>query len=97
MDVGRFVHCCCEPVTKVSSAMAEDMRVVNVAQEHGFCRQETVKSIREFIRGPNDVLFYSSPCTGGSSLQRVNRSMYSDGGNLHTSRNEDDTWIPMIR
>eukprot|EP00974_Lingulodinium_polyedra_P090792 8805288-Lingulodinium_polyedra.AAC.1 len=63
--------------------MSTVMKVANVTLQHDFCEADTANRIRDIIRGPGDVLFYCSPCTGGSQLQHANRAMYSDGGNSH--------------
>eukprot|EP00974_Lingulodinium_polyedra_P000223 20591-Lingulodinium_polyedra.AAC.1 len=71
---GRFVHCCCEPVKRLSETIGKEMEVINVTLHHDFCQAETARRIRELMTGSDDVLFYCSPCTGGSQLQHANRA-----------------------
>ena len=68
----RFIHCCCEPGSTLSKHTSRRFQVEDVTKEDDFTKPETLKRLTGQIRGPGDVLFYSSPCTGGSGWQRIN-------------------------
>eukprot|EP00969_Alexandrium_andersonii_P105743 4664292-Alexandrium_andersonii.AAC.1 len=46
--------------------------VVDITKHEDFTDASTVAVTMRGIRGAGDVFFYSSPCTGGSSWQRIN-------------------------
>ena len=67
-----FIHCCCEPGSKLSSRASKDFEVLDVTKEDDFTRPSTVRRIKAQITQPGDAFYYSSPCTGGSSWQNLN-------------------------
>ena len=51
---------------------SEHLRLLEAVEQYGYGNWEDI--IRK-LRGPGDVLFYSSPCTGGSTWQRLNLAL----------------------
>ena len=50
----------------------KDMKIVDITKGDDFTSANTVKDVIRQIRGPGDIFFYCSPCTGGSTWQRLN-------------------------
>ena len=67
-----FIHCCCEPGSKLSTRARKDFEVLDVTKEVDFTSPSTVKRIKAQITSPGDAFYYSSPCTGGSVWQNLN-------------------------
>ena len=70
-DKQLFVHCCCEPFNALSGHMSRTWEVLNVTKECDFTDPSMLRKIKTRLRGPGDVLFYSSPCTGGCPWHRI--------------------------
>ena len=47
------------------------MKIIEVTQETDFTDQRTVNDVIRKLKGPGDVFFYCSPCTGGSAWQKT--------------------------
>ena len=45
----------------------KDMKIIDLVKEDDFTKSSTAKRIINQLRGPGDVFFYCSPCTGGST------------------------------
>ena len=67
-----FIHCCCEPGSKLSTKASRRFDIVDITKEDDFTRPKTVDRVLLKIEGPRDVCYYSSPCTGGSAWQNLN-------------------------
>ena len=70
-----MVHGCCERGNFLSRPLiASDKKVkfIDITRDEDFTRRETVDSVIQSIRGPGDIFFFYSPCTGGSIWQRLN-------------------------
>ena len=48
------------------------MKIVAVTKETGFTDQRTIGNVIRKLKGLGDILFYCSPCTGGSAWQKLN-------------------------
>ncbi len=48
------------------------MKIIDIVKEDDFTKSSTVQRIIQQIRGLGDIFFYCSPCTGGSTWQRLN-------------------------
>ena len=67
-DEHVFVHCCCEKGNLLSDlAYKRRMKSVLITAEDDFTKPETVDSVIKTLRGPGDMFFFSSLCTGGST------------------------------
>ena len=72
-EQATFIHCCCEKESLLSRPTeGKDMKIIDIVKEDDFTKSSTVKRIVKQLRGPGDVFFYCSPCTGGSTWQRLN-------------------------
>ena len=46
--------------------------MIDVTREDDFTSQDGLNKVISNIKGPDDVFFYCSPCTGGTALTRMN-------------------------
>ena len=69
-----LVEACCEVNSKLSKATrcSRGCRVVPITEDTDFTSEAGVAKAIASTTGPNDSLWYSSPCTGGSLWQLVN-------------------------
>ena len=72
-DEKSFIHCCCENGRLLPNPVGgTHMQIVDVTTETDFTDQRTVNDAIRKLKGPGDILFYCSPCTGGSAWQKLN-------------------------
>eukprot|EP00974_Lingulodinium_polyedra_P010826 1042267-Lingulodinium_polyedra.AAC.1 len=60
--------------------MTERMLVRNITEQHDFTTVDARDNVCNTVSQPGDVVFYSSPCTGGSPRQRMNAARASRNG-----------------
>ncbi|MFM7978861.1 MAG: hypothetical protein ACKPKO_06055, partial [Candidatus Fonsibacter sp.] len=60
------------------------IRTIDVTKEKDFTNEQTINNIIRNLRGPGDVFFYCSPCTGGSAWQNLNVELAKRIGWKHT-------------
>ena len=88
-----FILCCCEAGSLLSNpTKGLKMNFMDTTEEHDFCRPNTVDIVIKKIRCVGDVFFYCSPCTGGSSLQRLNLEVAKREGRHDTIVKIIDHW-----
>ncbi|MFM7984222.1 MAG: hypothetical protein ACKPKO_33360, partial [Candidatus Fonsibacter sp.] len=58
--------------------------IIDVTAEDDFTSGITIRKVIRSIRTAADVFFYCSPCTGGSSWQRLNLELARRKGWKHT-------------
>ena len=76
-----FIHCCCDKGNLLSRPTeGQDMKIIDIMKEDDFTKASTAKGVIKHIRGPGDIFFYSSPCTGGSIWQRLNLELANRKG-----------------
>ena len=75
-----LVQTCCEPDNVLNQPRITnvDMRMVNVTREDDFTSAAGIAKAKRGIRGPCDVLWNSSPCTGGSAIQQLNIAQWGE-------------------
>ena len=61
-------------------------------KEDDFTKANTVKGVIKHIRGSGDIFFYCSPCTGGSTWQRLNLELAKRKGWNNTIVKIIDHW-----
>ena len=72
-DERSFSHCCCEKGNLLFNPVDNTkMNIVDASKEHDFADPKTVDSIIRRLKGLGDVCFYCTPCSGGSTWQRLN-------------------------
>ena len=87
------MHCCCETGNLLSRPTeGKDMKIVDIMKEDDFTNANTVKGVIRQIRGPGDIFFYCSPCTGGSTWQRLNLELAKRKGWNNTIVKIIDHW-----
>ena len=76
----RFVEACCGPQSVLSQPqnMAKDFICTRITEADDFTTREGQQIALDRLRGPGDVLWYSAPCTGGCSFQRINLARGND-------------------
>ncbi|MFM7981845.1 MAG: hypothetical protein ACKPKO_21255, partial [Candidatus Fonsibacter sp.] len=80
-----FVHCCCESGNLLSRPVSDDrVTRVDITAESDFTNESTVDRVIKSIRTSANVFFYCSPCTGGSSWQKLNLDLARRKGWKHT-------------
>ena len=47
----------------------QGVNITDITKAEDFTNVSTVKYVIKKIKGPGDILFYCSPCTGGSTWQ----------------------------
>ena len=72
-DEISFIHCCCENGSVLSNPVGKTgMIICDITKKSDFTEPNTVCGIMRKLQGSGDVLFYCSPCAGGSTWQRLN-------------------------
>ena len=68
-----FIHCLFVKKGNIPSQPVEGkgVKVTDITKEFDFTNVSTVKYVIKQIKGPVDIFFYCSPCTGGSTWQRL--------------------------
>ena len=69
----NFVEACCGPTSVLSQSynMGRDFNCTRITELHDFASTKGQQMALDRLRGPGDVLWYASPCTGGCSWQRL--------------------------
>ena len=70
-----LIHCCCEKGSLLSRPLVRNdsaVRFIDVTKEDDFASGSTLNKVLANLRGPGDMFFYCSPCTGGSAWQHIN-------------------------
>ena len=70
---GNFVEVCCGANSRLSAA-ADGLRcseAFRVTEEDDFLNENTLQECIARVRGPDDMVWFSIPCTGGSRWQIV--------------------------
>ena len=69
-----FVHCYCEKGALLSKPFRRDLplNTIEITQEHDFRSKDKMQRVMSPLRGLGDLLFFCSPCCGGSPCQRLN-------------------------
>ncbi len=75
-----FVHACCEPNSLLSRRRAENERCMlyDVTYDENLNDERTLEKIMHLVQGSADAIWFSPPCTGGSSWQRLNKDLGPD-------------------
>ena len=78
----NFVEACCAPDSILSSPafLASAFRCTRIGVEEDFASQFGMDLALRQLRGPGDVLWISTPCTGGSPFQKIARRRASPSG-----------------
>ena len=93
-DEKSVINCCCENGSLLSNPVGlTHMRIVDMTKETDFTDQRTVNDIICKLRGPGDILFYCSPCTGGSTWQRLKLDLAKRNGWESTIVILIDDWV----
>ena len=76
----NLVQTCCEPdnVLNQPNPANSDVKMINITKEDDFTSAKGIAKAKLGIRGPRDVLWNSSPCTGGSAIQQLNIAQWGD-------------------
>lgn len=85
-----FIEACCssKSVFGQCQAMKDQYRHVRITRDDDFNSPHTLELVAKLLRGPGDVLWYSSPCTGGCPFLRYHLSR----GNPETVRKIEEHW-----
>ncbi len=68
-----FVHACCDPNNMLSNPeYAPEDVFVSITQDDDFTSEAGRRKAIDALRGPQDALWFSPPCTGASPWQRIN-------------------------
>ena len=68
------------------------MKITDITKEDDFTNVNTVKYVIRKIKFPGDIFFYCSPCTGGSTWQRLNLELAKRKGWNNTIVKLIDHW-----
>ena len=76
----NLVQTCCEPdnVLNQPNPANADVKMIHITKEDDFTSAKGITKTKLVIRGPCDVLWNSSPCTGGSAIQQLNIAQWGD-------------------
>ena len=70
----NLVEGCCEPgsLLQRQTKASRGCRVIPVTKDDDFASEAGILKSIEHLRGPSDTLWFSAPCTGGSTWQFIN-------------------------
>ena len=89
-EARRSIHCCCEPGNLLSDRANAKFEVYDNTKEDDFTTEATMEWVKQTLQDPGDVLFYCSPCTGGSPWQAFNLAKHAGVGTGHFSQRMSD-------
>ena len=71
----NFVEACCGPNSVLSSAahFGNTYQCTRITAEHDFASEHGMQLALDNLHGPGDILWLSTPCTGGCRFQIINR------------------------
>ena len=78
------IECCCSGGSKLANEkyQSNEVRIIRLTESQDLRNPTVIADVLKIIHDPNSglvVLFGSLPCTGGTSLQQINKVKHAEG------------------